>query len=295
MEELTDALSRSVVARSEMCPWVAAALCRLNVPSPPIHSPTPFARLGRLAPSSEVLAEIAGDARFDTLLRRITDLARQLPPAYAVFVLSALARFCTPTAIATDLSPASNPTVRGLLRALQSRVDAGMATLSPISLCTVAYSFARLRFIPRPPAALVVAAGAGELEGLPAKGGGGSGSGAAVWWRHFVDAASNRLIEFSAWELCQLIRSLLIVQVSMPPGETLLTPSFLNLAFKCAEVRIGVVGWVVEPALCVCSIHNPMTPPITRAHTHTHKQTHTHSASSSRRSRRGTWRGWPPP
>ena len=206
-----------------------------------------LSRLGRLAPSPQALARIAGDPRFNHLLQRITDLARQLPPAWAPFVLSNLARFCTPattgcfggaaSSSAAPLSPTSNPTVRGLLRALQGRVDAGLPTLSPIAMCTVAYSFARLRFHPRPPPYLLAAAAAWGDPGGNASAGGG----AAVWWRHFVDAVSNRLIEFSPWELCQLLRSLLIVQAALPPGEAVLTPAFVTLLLKCCEVG----GWVI--------------------------------------------------
>ncbi len=171
-----------------------------------------LSRLARLAPSHAYLGRIARDARFILLLDFLTDGSHVMPSKWAPFVLSSLTKF---TAADAGSKLLSSPAMTSLLQVLQQRVDAGLDQLSPIGLCTVAFSYSRLRYVP-------------HLEEVA------EGQDAvAAWWARFIETTKDSLIEFSPWELSQLVRSLM-AQAEVPK-ETLLTPSFLTLALKCAE------------------------------------------------------------
>ena len=146
-----------------------------------------------------------------------------------------------------------------------------MTQLSPIGLCTVAYSFARLRYAPRappPPPPPLTAADHDDgqhhhqhhslHDDNKGKATNSASTAAAAWWRHFVEVASNSLIDFSPWELSQLVRSLM-VQGDVPK-ETLLTPAFLTLTLKCA----------VRTCLCMGSVRARCWCHRTHALSHTH-------------------------
>lgn len=215
-----------------------------------------LSRLGRLAPSHEALGRIIQDTRFHLLLERLADNSHLMPPRWAPFVLSSLTKFsaASPSAAATALL--SSPSMQSLLQVLQQRVDVGLPRLSPIALCTVAFAFSRLRYAPHLDDVVEEEAGAGaavqaespfhphlppsfthtnENKSKACSGDSSNKDTAPIlaWWSRFMEIAQDRLIEFSPWELSQLIRSLM-GQVDAPK-EALLTTSFLTLALKCAE------------------------------------------------------------
>eukprot|EP00624_Nannochloropsis_granulata_P007534 evm.model.NODE_8300_length_9844_cov_29.454794.5 len=214
-----------------------------------------LSRLGRLAPSEEALGRIIQDARFHLLLERLAHNSHLMPPKWAPFVLSSLTKFsaASPSTAATALL--SSPSMQSLLQVLQQRVDVGLPHLSPIALCTVAFAFSRLRYAPRldnvteeeaatgaavhvqipPPPPLPPSFTHTNKKQKTFTGDSSNKDKAPIlaWWSQFMETAQDRLIEFSPWELSQLIRSLM-GQVDAPK-EALLTTSFLTLALKCAE------------------------------------------------------------
>ena len=209
-----------------------------------------LSRLGRLAPSNEALGRISQDARFHLLLERLADSSHLMPPKWAPFVLSSLTKFsaASPSTAATALL--SSPSMRSLLQVLQQRVDVGLPHLSPIALCTVAFAFSRLRYAPRLDNVTegeAAAAAAVHVTPPPpppspthtnnkktrASHFNKDNAPVLAWWSLFIETSQDRLIEFSPWELSQLIRSLM-GQIDAPK-EALLTPSFLTLSLKCAE------------------------------------------------------------
>jgi hypothetical protein len=213
-----------------------------------------LSRLGRLAPSNDALGRISQDARFHLLLERLADNSHLMPPKWAPFVLSSLTKFsaASPSTAATALL--SSPAMRSLLQVLQQRVDVGLPHLSPIALCTVAFAFSRLRYAPRldnpiegeeaaAAAAAVVRVQSPSPPPSPthlsnkktytSSNNNKNNAPVLSWWSLFIETSQDRLIEFSPWELSQLIRSLM-GQIDAPK-EALLTPSFLTLALKCAE------------------------------------------------------------
>lgn len=54
-----------------------------------------------------------------------------------------------------------------------------------------------------------------------------------------MEVTSNSLIDFSPWQISQLIRSLTVQPTTTFKKEDLLQPTFLTLALKCAERRLN--------------------------------------------------------
>jgi len=197
-----------------------------------------LSRLGRLATSKEALGRICHDARFHLLLQRLVESSPLMPPKRAPFLLSSLAKFSTapgPTVTAFI----STPSVQALLPALQKRVDAGLDQYSPIAFCTVAFAFSRLRYAPHlevEDCEIEDTKGPDKASHTPPSPSDPPDRSVLAWWSRFIEASQNRLIEFSPWELSQLVRSLMAQTGA--PKEALLSPPFLTLTLRCAERQL---------------------------------------------------------